>query len=63
MPSLLNPAYLFSSLLRACLIVLTLAAPVLAVPAAQSFGENIIEAPKPKAKGIGLALVVILKRV
>jgi len=39
-----------------------LAAPVLAVPASQSFGENIIEAPAPKAKGIGFALLVILQR-
>jgi hypothetical protein len=53
---------LFRGLTRAFMIVLMLAAPVLAVPATQSFGENIIEAPAPKAKGIGFVLLVILQR-
>ena len=53
---------LVKMLLRSMLIVLMLAVPVLAVPASQSFGENIIEAPAPKAKGIGFALLVILQR-
>lgn len=57
-----TPLALTKSLLRAMMVVLTLAAPVLAVPASQSFGENIIEAPAPKAKGIGFALLVILQR-
>jgi len=57
-----NPLALTKALFRAMLVVLLLAAPVLAVPATQSFGENIIEAPAPKAKGIGFALLVILQR-
>lgn len=57
-----TPLSLAKTLFRSLLIVLMLAAPVLAVPASQSFGENIIEAPAPKAKGIGFALLVILQR-
>ncbi|MCO5063084.1 MAG: hypothetical protein M9924_01580 [Rhizobiaceae bacterium] len=51
-----------ATLLRSMLVMLMLAAPVLAVPVSQSFGENIIEAPAPKAKGIGFALLIILQR-
>lgn len=57
-----TPFSLAKALFRAVLIVLMLAAPVLAVPATQSFGENIIEAPAPKSKGVGFALLVILQR-
>jgi hypothetical protein len=53
---------LAKTLFRTLLIVLMLGAPVLAVPASQSFGENNIYAPAPKAKGIGFALLVILQR-
>ena len=57
-----TPLAITKTLFRSMLVVLMLAAPVLAVPATQSFGENIIEAPAPKAKGIGFALLVILQR-
>ncbi|RFC68729.1 MULTISPECIES: hypothetical protein [Mesorhizobium] len=57
-----TPLAITKTLFRSMLVVLMLAAPVLAVPASQSFGENIIEAPAPKAKGIGFALLVILQR-
>lgn len=57
-----TPIAITKTLFRSMLVVLMLAAPVLAVPATQSFGENIIEAPAPKAKGIGFALLVILQR-
>jgi len=57
-----TPFTLAKTIIRALTIVLALAAPVLAVPASQSFGENIIEAPAPKAKGVGFALLVILQR-
>jgi hypothetical protein len=57
-----RPIILIKILFRSMLIVLMLAAPVLAVPAAQSFGENIIEAPAQKTKGIGFALLVMLQR-
>ncbi|MGC4025179.1 MAG: hypothetical protein QM744_08525 [Mesorhizobium sp.] len=57
-----TPLAITKTLFRAVMVVLMLAAPVLAVPASQSFGENIIEAPAPKAKGLGFALLVILQR-
>ena len=48
--------------LRAAVISLLLAAPVLALPGADWVSENIIEAPPLKKSGAGLVLLVSLQR-
>lgn len=47
---------------RALVFSITLAAPVLAVPAAYGDTGSIIEAPAPAKSGIGLVLLVMLQR-
>jgi len=48
--------------LRAALILLVLAAPVLAVPQLRGDAGNTIEAPAARKNGVGFVLLVSLQR-
>jgi hypothetical protein len=47
---------------RATLILMVLAAPVLAVPMMRAGAGSTIDAPAPKKSGVGLVLLVSLRR-
>lgn len=57
-----NPISLIHLLSRSTLIVLALAAPVLALPAAQPTPSHIILQPEPVSKGLGFVLTMMLQR-